>query len=183
MIHPQNRGREHQVVLTSHPTAGRCCAQRIGQKQATDTRVDTPSSLYRAWRISGATTQIQHNKKTQKWARNGGDYTTTQRHRATTRFTAKKHLFSKHIGPHCKASGHRASTATTTTSTARCQTARRFPSHPRSSTNQPIIAAANTIVATTKPTEQRSPPSVTPSSSTEISSPSATDAVPTKLRN
>jgi len=166
-----------------------CSADRA--KQATDTRVDTPSSLYRAWRISGATTQnqMEHNKQHRKIKGRDGreSVAITRRHSAIeqSHVSRPKTLsFSKHIGPHCKASGHRASAATTTTSTARCQTARRFPSHPRSSTNQPIIAVTNTIIVTTKPTEHRSPPSISTAPSTEFSSSAATtEAVPTKLRN
>jgi len=189
MVHPQNRGREHQVVLTSHPTAGRCCAQRIGQnkQQTLGSTLHLPSTEHGASRVPPHKIKWSTIKNRKIRGRDGRESVAiTRRHSAIEQSHVsrpKTLFFSKHIGPHCKASGHRASAATTTTSTARCQTARRFPSHPRSSTNQPIIATANTIVATTKPTEQRSPPSVTPSSSTEFSSPSATDAVPTKLRN
>jgi len=80
-----------------------------------------------------------------------------------------------------KQTGRRTITVMTPCSVPQCPPSLVLFLHPRSSRDQSIIAAPNTVIATTNPTEHRSPPSDGPTSS--VSSASTTDAVPTKLRN
>merc|ERR1719295_462185 len=74
-----DRGREHQVVLTSHPTTGRYCAQRIGQnkQQTLGSTLHLPSTEHGASRVP------PHKFSTTKKRKNGRETAAiTRRHSA-----------------------------------------------------------------------------------------------------